>query len=650
MIFQLDVQRIVSQALQTFKRFPLVMISAILATVLSIIFIDSFLTNNESSKSAIDLARWISTCYLGLPLLLAFALFCEKNELSPTQALIMQGGAIVILLGTRFLVLENPNLYTAVPQFMALTIFAHLAVAFAPYLGQKGEENGFWYYNQFLFFRFCLSVLYSMVLYSGIAIAIGAVQVLFSANIGYLIYLKILVIVNTLFNTWFFLSGVPDDFKILNEYTEYPQQLKVFTQFVLMPLVTLYLVILYAYEVKLAIEWHLPRGIASFLVLAFSIAGIFSLLLIHPIREKSGNQWIKIYAKFFFIALLPLLALLFISIGLRVSQYGITENRYVILMLAFWLLGTSIYGLITKNKSIKSIPISLAVVLLFAGFMPFLNAFDVSHWQQNRILEQLLVKNDIYKNGILTPKKTKDYNEIVSVLDYLHERGKIKEVEKYLGNKKNELLVFEIDEQKNPNKKAEMRAEVQKLSYERFQKLKESFAINGEDTKTSENIDYYSQIVRYNVPDYNNYLPLGNGYKYFFMGNISSPIEYDDKGKIKRHEEADSFVDLPNNQFKMKIQPLTYQTQIKFTIKGKGEDKKTFQVDFNMMDLVNKIHQKYGDNKENKDISPEDVLMDFENQEKTFGGRIILRNLSIVPVKNTENLRLESFNYYVLLK
>src|SRR5438067_1030200 len=49
------------------------------------------------------------------------------------------------------------------------------------------------------------------------------------------------------FHPWFLLSGIPRDYRYLDELDDYPIGIKIFTQFVLIPLVTVYLAILLLY-------------------------------------------------------------------------------------------------------------------------------------------------------------------------------------------------------------------------------------------------------------------------------------------------------------------------------------------------------------------------------------------------------------------
>jgi len=70
---------------------------------------------------------------------------------------------------------------------------------------------------------------------------------LFNVEVDGKLYGEIPVVVIGLFNTLFFLAGIPKNEELHHEL-QYPKGLKTFTQFVLVPLVTLYLLILLTYE------------------------------------------------------------------------------------------------------------------------------------------------------------------------------------------------------------------------------------------------------------------------------------------------------------------------------------------------------------------------------------------------------------------
>jgi hypothetical protein len=70
-----------------------------------------------------------------------------------------------------------------------------------------------------------------------------------------------------IFNTTFFLAGVPEDPYAEEQQDDFPQGLRKITQYTFIPLSLLSLVILYVYATKILLTWTLPQGWVSYLVL-----------------------------------------------------------------------------------------------------------------------------------------------------------------------------------------------------------------------------------------------------------------------------------------------------------------------------------------------------------------------------------------------
>lgn len=400
------------------------------------------------------------TCLIGLPLLLAACLFAETwqspkainpdahNEASHTKvAAVAQLGAItwlwqglgLILLAIYYFSLPEPpylDRYAEIimTRFVLLFLSVHFLVAIVPYLKQ-GSVNGFWQYNQILFTRILTAFSYSVVLFIGLMVALLAIDNLFDVNINEKNYMRLFVCIAGLFNTFFFLAGVPQNFSALDQDNSYPFGLKVFTQYVLIPLVTIYLAILYAYIVKILLEWQLPVGWVSYLVLCFSVVGILAILLVYPIRHQAENTWIRSYRSFFFLALVPLIVLLYIAIMRRILDYGFTENRYFVFVMAAWLAGITIYFNVSKSRNIKILPLSLCLITLLSSFGPW-GAFSVSKRSQQTRLSNLLQANNMLspaKIAIPASKTVSDttQNQISEILRYLYSKHGSQAVQPY---------------------------------------------------------------------------------------------------------------------------------------------------------------------------------------------------------------------------
>ncbi|MFI5451182.1 DUF4153 domain-containing protein [Pedobacter sp. UC225_61] len=365
-------------------RFPLQFLIAIISTGLWWYLTD---LNYKEQEQTRNLVTALAVCNLALTLLLSADLFCEVHHYSALKKWIVRIVVLAISIGFYFLL--NPWAYLIDVYRIFLLAFAfHLLVAFAPFIG-KSDLNGFWQYNKTLFLRFLTSAFYAAVLYAGLAIALLAIDGLFDVDITYKTYMKLFAVVSAGFTTIFFLAGVPENFKALAEEQSYPKGLKIFTQYVLIPLMTIYLGILLVYEVKIIFQWTLPKGLVSTLILGYAVFGILSLLLIYPIKDKEGNGWMRLFSKFFYLMMIPLIVLLLLAIGKRVFSYGVTESRYILIVLGIWLTAITTYFLISKKQNIKIIPISLCILALLATYGPQ-SAFSVSKYSQVSRLKMLM--------------------------------------------------------------------------------------------------------------------------------------------------------------------------------------------------------------------------------------------------------------------
>ena len=368
-----------SNTLKVFLRFPLEAIIALVSATVWALVVDRKPDNELTG----EMIKFIFIGNLALTLLLSADLYSEVNSIGLRTKWILRAVALSLCTGLFFWL--KPNFYDVdIYRIALLAVAFHLLVAFVPFI-RRGSLEGFWEYNKSLFLRFLASALYAAVLYIGLAAALATIDALFNVKIDWTIYVQLLALVVAGFSPIFFLAGVPLVEELKSEELQYPKGLKLFTQYVLIPLMTIYLAILLVYEVKIILAWEFPKGMVSLLILGYAVFGILSLLLIYPIRNKEGFGWIKLFSKFFYLMMIPLVILLVLAIWKRVSDYGITESRYILICLAAWLSMVTIYFLIGKKQNIKFIPASLCVLALLAVYGPQ-SASSVSlHSQVSRL-------------------------------------------------------------------------------------------------------------------------------------------------------------------------------------------------------------------------------------------------------------------------
>ena len=339
-----SIQNAMRGAGATLRRFPLSLISGFVAYAAMAAMIDQSWGNEWAP-------RLLAIAVMGLALFTAARTSIERIGASKARLWLIYA-VLAAALATLYALSRGWTDQLAVRRLIQLLLLAHLAVATAPYIGTD-RPNGFWQYNRFLLLRYLEASFYTLVLFVGLAIALGALDKLFGVDVSTKAYFHLLAALALLFHPWFFLAGVPKDFEALDVRDDYPLGLKVFSQFVLIPLVTVYLFILTAYLGKVVITRTWPSGWIGYLVSSVSTTGVLALLLVHPIRRRGDTPWVNAYARWWFVALVPALVMLLLAVSKRIGQYGITEERYFLMVLTLWMLGISLYYGLTGSANIK---------------------------------------------------------------------------------------------------------------------------------------------------------------------------------------------------------------------------------------------------------------------------------------------------------
>lgn len=403
-----SLQNVINATQKTILRFPLETITAICGTIFAILLVED---EHRNSKELLEKA--IMGCLLCLVLFLSISLFFlaskKNNIIRFLTSLTLGSMAFAFVFSFKKEVTE-----VEIQQFLVLNIALHLLVSFAGFLPKKYNQDEYWEFNKRLFLQILTGGLYSVVLYLGLAIAITAVEKLFNIDIEDKIYGYLFFTIAGIFNTIFFLNGVPETNNTEDPLTlSYPNGLKNFTQYVLMPLISLYLVILICYETKILVTLSLPIGWVSYLVLVFAIFGILSFLLVHPIAPETGNLWMRTFNRWFYYLLVPLLGLLFWAILYRIHLYGFTHERYYVLLLSIWLTIVVAYFITQKQPKIKFIPISMCIAGLLSIIGPQ-SADTISKNSQLSRFETYLEKTEKAK---LTFEQEQDLSSIVDFLE-----------------------------------------------------------------------------------------------------------------------------------------------------------------------------------------------------------------------------------------
>jgi len=408
------------------KRFPVTIgLSMAVATLLIII---SEVQESSGYDSTTILNRIALVLALGIPLSLCIKLIFEKNEKinSISKALVWILGAASLILYYFFLI---PDLkIVSGTRYIAISIALYLIFVILPYF-YAGENLELYVIK--LLTRFFITALYSAVLYLGMAAILFTINKLLSVYMPGKMYYYVWLIIAGVFIPSFFLAGIPTCRQQLDS-ADYPKLLRILLLYIVMPLITVYTAILYIYFAKIIITLKWPEGLVSNLTLWYSVISAGVIFLVSPL--SSVNKWVKTFILWFVKLVLPILVIMFISIGMRIQQYGVTENRYFVVLLGLWVSGIMIYLNIAKSRRNIILPLSLAIIAVLSVCGPW-SAYSISKYSQNKRFENIVTKNDMVKNNVIVkaPREVSnvDKAEISSILSYFSDKHSLNDV-KYL--------------------------------------------------------------------------------------------------------------------------------------------------------------------------------------------------------------------------
>ncbi len=522
---------------------------------------------------------------LGIPLSLCINLFFERldNYNKVTKYVSYLAGAVLLIIYYYFF-LSSIGMISMVSmtRYIGFSLILYLTFLITSYFPNR---SNFEIFVVRVFTRFFTTVLYSLVLYLGLAAILFTIDKLLGINIKSELYYYTFLIVAGIFAPSFFLAGIPtkDEKLTLDDYS---RLLNVLVLYIIIPLISAYTIILYIYFGKIIITRQWPEGLVSNLVLWYSVISAAVLFFISPLlHEKTCT---KRYMKYFPKSILPLIVMMFISIGIRINAYGVTENRYFVVALGIWVFLIMIYFSVAKKTRNIILPLSLSVIAFISVFGPF-SSYTVSKYSQNKRLTKIFIANNMIKdNSVIkasTVVSTEDSRQLSSILNYFERNHSLKDVE---------------------------------------------FLPKDFKTYDMEKVLGIKYTDEYNVAN--------NGYFYFNSSGALNPIDI--QGYTYLFDSRSNGKQVSNAEFGMGYD---YESSIlKITQDGKDIYKRDLQ------DFVNILIEKYGINQQQNNIQSEE--MSFEDENDKVKIKIQFSNLSGSKNSSDDKIQSKNFEFYVLVK
>ncbi|MGR5591149.1 DUF4153 domain-containing protein, partial [Peptoniphilus grossensis] len=311
---------------------------------------------------------------------------------------------------------ENKVLEFYDNNFIYFTLIAALVVG-TSFVGKFNYHKDFVVYVAKILRAFIISNIYSFIVFVGISGIIFALNSLFKFNFGSSVYLRVAIFSFILFNVVTFFSDFP---KVRDSFTDYkyPKAFRILLVYIITPIVIIYTAILLAYFVKILVLWQIPNNLIVNLVIWFASFSIVYLFFLSRVETITFINKFKIVFPF---TLFPLLGMMFFAIYMRIKEYGMTENRYIVIAVGLWIFLSLIYYIFYRENSNISIPIFLSVIILITGIGPA-SATSLSIRSQNARFEKLLRENKMIAGEEIKPNiniESDAKSQIVDIVSYM---------------------------------------------------------------------------------------------------------------------------------------------------------------------------------------------------------------------------------------
>lgn len=398
--------------LNTFNRFPLTVLLFISLSVVVLMQVENSYNNVELYDL---LNRLIGVHVLVISLLFAVEALLERFAQGKWLVRIPVYLLELALGYAYFEFIYYEMNYAATLQLLLLTAALMFVFLVVPYFFKR--ENYELFINR-LITHLVVSLFFAVVIGLGLSATVFAVESLLLENLRSETYAYVWVFAMLIFAPIFFMAGIPhrdEEFTLAN----FNKVLEILVLYIVMPLLVIYSAVLYTYFAKVLITQDWPKGIVSYLVVSYTAIGILMIFLANPFRKT--NRWARIFTNGFTFLVLPLLAMMFVAIGIRINQYGFTENRYFIVLIGIWSALAVLYVIFNRGKNNVFLPLLLAVFLAVAAVGPA-SAANISMNSQAERFYAAIEPYDILRDGVIT-RTTKtisveDQKEIIGSLEY----------------------------------------------------------------------------------------------------------------------------------------------------------------------------------------------------------------------------------------
>lgn len=490
--------------LQTFKKsigkFPLTIISAIVLTVIYTICLDNYsIETTTLTNISLFIVIFASSTFL------IETVLENKIKKKIIYYIIAAIWATVLTYAVNIeeglLSMSNTIFLFKIERFIICYLIATIVLAI--YYNYKSLNKTFEQYVTSTFVTIFKTSLIYGILAIGIAMITAVFVYLILDGESYILVARMEIL---LFGVYYIPTVL---YSFYDQEEEIGKFAKIVIKYVLGTLVIVAFAIIYMYIIKIIFLRDIPSNLIFRILSALFIIGLPVWTMILSFKENTTLDKINRKLPLLFI---PFIILQIYSIGTRILSNGITELRYLCLMLIiFEIVYIIIY--LTKKEKVSRILLVFLALTVISTIAPYINMFTISNLSQYNNLK-------IYKQK--TEYSEEEKTKIYGAYNYLRHssiEGK-KYIENYLTKDDEELIkkLKNSGTKKSDNGKniyvdkdinyieVEGYKKVYKIDSYSYNSSKENRTIDG----TFSNIEINTQESNYSIEA--NILPLINEY------------------------------------------------------------------------------------------------------------------------------------------
>jgi hypothetical protein len=323
-------------------------------------------------------------------------LYVESRRRSLTTRIALWLGGVLLIALLFWLAWQ---IWLSPPLFLISLL---LLVGLAAHLGRGESNSAFWLFNHRLWLGALLAAVGAGLLGAGLSVIHATLNLLFGLGLTSQWHDHIWTVSFGLVAPVSFLAFAPRNFTdtiTAREERDFSMRAAAaLVKFVLVPLLLVYTAILCAYAVKIALAWELPKGTLGAMVVGYLLVGAATLLLGYPSRE-TGGPLVRLFWRYWvWLTALPVV-LLFIAVSRRIADYGLTEERYLIVLIGVWaVLLAAIRVVRGGDFDLRLLPGVLALLLLAAS-LGLGGAIGLSVMSQKAELASILAAKGMLADG-----------------------------------------------------------------------------------------------------------------------------------------------------------------------------------------------------------------------------------------------------------